>query len=150
MTCWIFGTRNSQNWVFLHSKKVWVSTAWRIIVEVLQSSGIKSLCIMMLTNLPEIMQWHFFLDDTFYFTNDQCLKCNFKNLVLLLLTKYYPVPLCNRPWHDAWVIPHAHAITHTNQDKGGLGRQWKACPKVKLCGLVSHVLNSKKLVQNSF
>ena len=26
-----------------------------------------------------------------------------------------------RPWHDVWVIAHAHAVTHANQEKGGLG-----------------------------
>ena len=44
----------------------------------------------------------------------------------------------------------AQAITHTNQEKGGLDRQWKAYPKVKLHGLISPVQNSTKLVQNSF
>ena len=26
-----------------------------------------------------------------------------------------------RPWHDVWAIAHAHAVTHANQEKGGLG-----------------------------
>ena len=26
-----------------------------------------------------------------------------------------------RPGHDAWAIACAHAVTHTNQEKGGLG-----------------------------
>ena len=52
---------------------------------------------MMLTNLSEIIEQHFFSEDTFYFTNDQCLKGNFpfeKKLKLFLLTKNYPVVLC--------------------------------------------------------
>ena len=28
----------------------------------------------------------------------------------------------DRPWHDAQVIDHACAVTHTNQEKGDLGR----------------------------
>ena len=42
------------------------------------------------------------------------------------------------------------AITCTNQEKGGLGRRWKACPKVKLHGLILLAQNSKWLIQNSF
>ena len=55
-----------------------------------------------------------------------------------------------RPWHDARTIAHARVITCANQEKGGLGRRWKACPKVKLCGLISSVQNSKWLLQNYF
>ena len=49
-----------------------------------------------------------------------------------------------RPWLDAQVIPHTHAITRTNQKKGGLSGWWKAHPKVKLHGLILPVkiLNS--------
>ena len=36
-----------------------------------------------------------------------------------------------------------HAVTHANQEKGGLGGWWKACPKVKLCGLILPTPNSK-------
>ena len=32
---------------------------------------------------------------------------------------------------------HAFFTTHKNQDKKGLDRRWKACPKVKLHGLIS-------------
>ena len=31
--------------------------------------------------------------------------------------------LFNRPWHDMRVIARAHAVTHANQEKGGLGGQ---------------------------
>ena len=34
---------------------------------------------MMLTNLSEITEQHFLSENTFYFTNDQCLKGNFPN-----------------------------------------------------------------------
>ena len=47
--------------------------------------------------------------------------------------------LGNKPWHDAC----AHAVTRANQEKGGLGGQWKACPKVMLRGLILPVPNSK-------
>ena len=51
----------------------------------------------------------------------------------------------NRDWkiitHQAlaWCTgnTHVHAITHTNQERGGMGGWWKACPKVKLHGLIS-------------
>ena len=46
-------------------------------------------------------------------------------------------------WHDGWVMAYAHVITHANQEKGGLGRQWKACPKLKLRGLLLPAQNSK-------
>ena len=47
------------------------------------------------------------------------------------------------PWHDAQVIACTHAVTRTNQEKGGLGGQSKAHPKVKLCGLKFPAPNSK-------
>ena len=28
-----------------------------------------------------------------------------------------------RPWHDAWAIARALAVTNANQEKGGLGGQ---------------------------
>ena len=28
----------------------------------------------------------------------------------------------SRPWHDAQAIAHACTATHTNEEKGGLGR----------------------------
>ena len=31
-----------------------------------------------------------------------------------------------RPLHDAGAIAHTHAVTRANQEKGGLGGQWKA------------------------
>ena len=46
-----------------------------------------------------------------------------------------------RPWHDAQAI--ARAITCVNQEKGGLHRQQKACPNIKLCELISPTQNSK-------
>ena len=49
----------------------------------------------------------------------------------------------SRPWHDAQAIAHACTATHTNEEKGGLGRWWKACPKVKLRGLILPAPNSK-------
>ena len=49
----------------------------------------------------------------------------------------------NRPWHDAWAIAHARTVTCANQEKGGLGGQRKARPKVKLHGLTSPTPNSK-------
>ena len=48
-----------------------------------------------------------------------------------------------RPWHDVWAIARAHAVTRANQEKGGLGGRWKACSKVKLCGLILPAPNSK-------
>ena len=47
-----------------------------------------------------------------------------------------------RAWHDAWTIAHAHAVTCANQEKG-VGGCWKACPKLKLCGLISPAPNAK-------
>ena len=47
------------------------------------------------------------------------------------------------PWHGAWAIVCTHAVTCANQEKGGLGGQKKAHPKVKLCGLISPAPNSK-------
>ena len=38
---------------------------------------------------------------------------------------------------------YARAVTRANQEKGGLGRRWKACPKLKLRGLISSKPNSK-------
>ena len=53
------------------------------------------------------------------------------------LTKYL------RSWHDARVITQVCTVTHTNQEKEGLGRQQKARPKVKLCALISPAPNAK-------
>ena len=41
ITCWIFWTRILQDWLFFHNQKAWASTAWRIIVEKIQTWGIK-------------------------------------------------------------------------------------------------------------
>ena len=41
-----------------------------------------------------------------------------------------------RPWHDMWAIAHTRAVTRINQEKGGLGRRWKAHPKVNLHALI--------------
>ena len=50
--------------------------------------------------------------------------------------------LC-RLWHHALVIACTHAVTHENQEKGGLGGWWKARPKVNLHGLISLMPNAK-------
>ena len=34
-----------------------------------------------------------------------------------------PCGVVCRPWHDVWAIACARAVTHTNQEKGGLGGQ---------------------------
>ena len=39
--------------------------------------------------------------------------------------------LMHRPWHNAQAIALTCAITHANQEKGGLWGQWKAHPKYK-------------------
>ena len=43
----------------------------------------------------------------------------------LLMTASVNVTLLRqiRPWYDAWAIACARAVTHANQEKGGLGRQ---------------------------
>ena len=51
--------------------------------------------------------------------------------------------ILNRSWNDAQVIACACAITHTNQEKGGLCGLWKACPNIKLHGLISPTQNSQ-------
>ena len=49
----------------------------------------------------------------------------------------------NRPWHDGLAIARTCTVTRVNQEKGDLGGWWKACPKVKLCGLISPMPNAK-------
>ena len=51
---------------------------------------------------------------------------------------------------QAMVLCTITHITHTNQEKAGIGGQWKAHHKVKLHGLILLGQNSKKNVQNSF
>ena len=60
--------------------------------------------------------------------------------------------LDNRPWHDAQAIACACTITCANKEKEGLGGQWKACPKVKLHGLISlwKILNYSRIHFNGF
>ena len=41
-----------------------------------------------------------------------------------------------RSWHDGQAIARTCPITGANQDKGGLHGWWKACPNIKLCGLI--------------
>ena len=48
-----------------------------------------------------------------------------------------------RPWHDVWAITHTNTISRANQEKGGLHRPWKACPNIKLGGLILLVQNSQ-------
>ena len=54
-----------------------------------------------------------------------------------------PGYLTTRPWHDARAIAQAHTATYANQEKGCLGEQQKARPKVKLRGLILPTSNSK-------
>ena len=42
---------------------------------------------------------------------------------LLLLYTYLKEHLSCRPWHDTRAIARADAVTHANQEKGGLGGQ---------------------------
>ena len=45
-----------------------------------------------------------------------------------------------------WVKNQAlawRAYARVNQEKWGFGGRWKACPKLKLCGLISPTPNSK-------
>ena len=58
-------------------------------------------------------------------------------IFLLKGIREYKLKYDLRSWQDAQVIACAHAITHTNKEKQGLPGQWKASPKVKLCGLIS-------------
>ena len=60
-----------------------------------------------------------------------------KNLTCLFCLKVGTYGILDRPRHDA------RAVSHTNQEKRGLGRQWKAHPKVKLHGLTLLAPNSK-------
>lgn len=41
----------------------------------------------------------------------------------------------SKPWYNMQAITQMHTITRTNQETGGLSRQWKAHIKVKLHGL---------------
>ena len=51
--------------------------------------------------------------------------------------------ILNRSWNDARVIARACAIICTNQEKEGLCGLWKACPNIKLHGLISPTQNSQ-------
>ena len=48
-------------------------------------------------------------------------------------TKFAILYVCN----DIRAIAHTCAITHASKEKEGLGRQWKACPQLKLHELIS-------------
>ena len=49
----------------------------------------------------------------------------------------------NYNYRPSKIAVTGHAITHTNQEEGDLGGQWKAHPEIKLHGLISPTQNSK-------
>ena len=65
------------------------------------------------------------------------------SIVLQWLFLYCETLVMFRPWHDVWAITHTNTISCANQGKGGLHRPWKACPNIKLCGLILLVQNSQ-------
>ena len=65
------------------------------------------------------------------------------SIVLQWLFLYCETLVMFRPWHDVWAITHTNTISRANQGKGGLHRPWKACPNIKLCGLILLVQNSQ-------
>ena len=56
--------------------------------------------------------------------------------------------LTYRSWHDVQANACTCAVTHADQEKGGLGKWWKVQPKVKLNWLILAAPNSKWLIQN--
>ena len=64
-------------------------------------------------------------------------------------TTTWEIGLIIFPWHDTQAIARTCAVTiRTNQEKGDLGRQWKARPKVILRGWyrLRKILNSSSWV----
>ena len=79
----------------------------------------------------------------------RCIKPPWKNDIKLLnrigaILDYYSQKYRNititgdfniKPWHDTQAIAQACAVTHENQEKGGLDRRWKTRPKGKFSHL---------------
>ena len=60
-------------------------------------------------------------------------KMNFCNILSRSVSSSFSLlNVLDRPWHNTWAVACAHAITCTNQAKGSLHGQWKACPNIKL------------------
>ena len=68
---------------------------------------------------------------------------NANKIIKKLVFKNTTLFRSSRLWHDARAIACTCAVTRGNQEKGGLGGQWKAHPKVKLHGLILPAPNSK-------